>query len=69
MCTTSSSTGAESFFASLLAIGAPIYVLFFSGIFPFPVWAKAVAIIAATPLAMLVRAYFMERFADELVVY
>ena len=69
MCTTSYSTGAESFFASLLTIGAPIYVFFFSGLFSLPQWPKAVAIIAAVPLVMVARAYFMERFADELVVY
>jgi hypothetical protein len=69
MCTTSSTTGSMSFFASLLAVGAPVYVLFFSGLFSFPEWSKAVAIIVAVPVVMVARAYFMERFADELVVY
>jgi hypothetical protein len=58
-----------SFFASLLAVGAPVYVLFLSGLFSFPEWSKAVAIIVAVPVVMVARAYFMERFADELVVY
>jgi hypothetical protein len=56
-------------FASLLVIGASIYVLFFFGLFSFQEWFKAVAIIASFPLIMLARAYLIWRFATELVLY
>lgn len=68
-CTTGQTTGVMSFFVSLLVVGTPIYMLFLAGLFSFPEWSKAVAIIVAVPLAMAVRAYFMERLADELVVH
>lgn len=58
-----------SFFAGLLSVGVPIYVFFFSGFFSFQEWSKGIAILVAVPVVMVARAYFMERFADELVDY
>jgi hypothetical protein len=67
--TTGQATNVKSLVAGLIAVGAPVYFIFFAGLLWFPEWVKAVAVVVAFTVLLGARAYFMERLADALVDY